>query len=116
MFSLAAQLSTGREIGSPDRRTDIRVMVRQSDAAAKSLGYHDDDINWARFAVIALLDDIILNSPSGTFLNWADNPLVIEFFHQGGAGERFFKYLSDLLQKTEDPRTLDVLEVYLLCL
>jgi type VI secretion system protein ImpK len=117
MFSLAAQLSVGREIGAPDRfSTDVKALLRQGDAAAKALGYPDEDINMARFAVVALLDDVILNSTAGTFLSWANNPLVIQLFQKGGAGVRFFNYLNDLLQKPEAPRTLDVLEVYLLCL
>lgn len=117
MFSLAAQISTGKEIGDPDRfRNNVRTLVRQSDAAAKSLGYGGEDVSNARFAVVALLDDIILNSNAGTFLNWADNPLAIELFQKGGAGVRFFSYLDELLRRSEDPRTLDLLEVYAICL
>jgi type VI secretion system protein ImpK len=117
LFSLAAHIGAGRQVGDPERfSADIRGLLRNADATARALGYAEADVETARFALVALLDDVILNSTTGTFMNWANNPLAVQIYQKSGGGARFFDYLGDLLQRSEDPRCMEVLEVYLQCL
>jgi type VI secretion system protein ImpK len=117
MFSLAAQLSSGREIMAPAGfADDVRMLLGRADRAAEALGYGREEVDAARFAAVALVDDVILNSPLGVSLNWAANPLSRQFFQATDAGAQFFAVLDELLQRPEDAPILDLLEVYLTCL
>jgi type VI secretion system protein ImpK len=46
---------------------------------------------------------------------WAGNPLQLQYFNEVSAGEEFYTKLEGL-RNAEDPKKLDVLEVYFLCL
>jgi type VI secretion system protein ImpK len=97
-------------------RTQIRKALEQAENFGQSHGYIQDDIRLASFAVIALLDETILNSSNPAFRDWAQKPLMLDLYDTLHAGETYFEYLSAMLKRGEDNRTIDLLEVYLLCL
>ncbi len=72
-------------------------------------------IELAKFALVGFLDETILQSTWALRDVWAGNPLQLQFFNEFNAGEEFYNKL-DGLRNTDDPKKLDVLEVYFLCL
>jgi len=46
---------------------------------------------------------------------WAGSPLQLQYFNEFSAGEEFYNKLEGL-RNSDDPKKLDVLEVYYLCL
>jgi type VI secretion system protein ImpK len=96
-------------------RTQIRKALQQAESSAQSLLYEPDDIRLGSFAVIALLDETILNSSNPAFRDWAQKPLMLDLYGTLHAGETCFEYLNAILKRKETKPTIDLLEVYLLC-
>src|SRR5688572_29883392 len=72
-------------------------------------------IEEAKFALVGFLDETILQSSWALRDMWAGNPLQLQYFNEFNAGEEFYTKLEGL-RNAEDPRKLDVLEVYFHCL
>jgi type VI secretion system protein ImpK len=97
-------------------RDQIRRALQASMQEARSLGYNSEAVHLAVFAVVALLDESVLNLQKPVFSEWARRPLQEELFGSSNAGEIFFRNLNDLLARQDSPETADCLEVYCLCL
>jgi type VI secretion system protein ImpK len=79
-------------------------------------GYAMDDIRFATFAVVAFLDESILNARNPLFADWPRKPLQEELFGTHVAGEVFFQNLQKLLGGQDSALLADVLEVHYLCM
>ena len=75
-----------------------------------------EDIKLAIFAVVAFVDESVLNLRLPVFADWPRRPLQEELFGHHVAGEIFFKNLQELLGKNDSQDLADLLEVYLMCL
>jgi type VI secretion system protein ImpK len=82
----------------------------------RTRGYSDESIRDARFAVVAFLDETVLNSRNSVFSDWPRRPLQEELFGVHVGGEAFFQNLERLMRQPDSAHLADVLEVYLLCL
>ncbi len=118
ILTVAARLSASKlNVGDPTLfRNQVRRAVQQAEGSAQALGTVPEDARLASFAVIALLDEIILNSANPAFRDWAQRPLMLDLYGTLNAGETFFEYLSAILKRRENKASSDLLEVYLLCL
>jgi type VI secretion system protein ImpK len=98
----------------------FRLQVRQSLQGpmqqARALGYSNEAIQGAVFAVVALLDESVLNLQDPVFAQWARRPLQEELFGRHLAGETFFRNLRGYLAQADSPQLADVLELHCLCL
>jgi type VI secretion system protein ImpK len=72
------------------------------------------DVQDAKYALTAFVDEAVLSSDWPGRKEWMDRPLQIEFFGDHLAGERFFERVAALRQNAE--QHLDVLELYYVCL
>jgi type VI secretion system protein ImpK len=97
-------------------RAQIREALRSADKEGRQRGYSPEDIRIATFAVVAFLDESILNSRNPAFTDWARKPLQEEIFGHHNAGEVFFQYIERMLAQSDSSALADVLEVYQLCL
>ncbi|HMD83848.1 MAG TPA: DotU family type IV/VI secretion system protein [Terriglobia bacterium] len=97
-------------------RNQIKSAIGAAEAEATKSGYAADDVRLATFAVVALLDESILNSNNPIFSDWPRMPLQEELFGVHTAGEMFFQCVDRLMGKSDSPQTADVLEIYALCL
>lgn len=97
-------------------RAHMREAIRTADQQGRKAGYAPEDIRVALFAVVAFLDESILNSRNRLFVDWPRKPLQEEIFGGHVAGEIFFKNIERLLSTNDSEILADVLEVYLLCL
>lgn len=118
MFTAILRLRSGRQTVTDAAmfRNQVRQALAIADQSAKRLGYVEDDIRLATFAVVAFLDESILSLRSSVFADWVRKPLQEEFFGRHIAGEVVFDNLQRLLGRRDSPDTADLLEVYLLCL
>jgi type VI secretion system protein ImpK len=111
VFFLIFHLRSGKDPGHPDSlRKEIALMVEDIDRQGQRLGYAEEDIKATKYALLALIDETILNSQWAFKDQWADKPLQLEYFGEHMAGERFF----DLLKRVRDKgsRKVDLLEVF----
>ena len=97
-------------------RTHMRGALSSSEADAVARGYLPEDVRLATFAIVAFLDESVLNSPNPAFADWSRLPLQEEMFGHHVAGEVFFQNLEKLQTRTDSHTLADVLEVYQLCL
>jgi type VI secretion system protein ImpK len=97
-------------------RAQIKAAIAAAENEATRRGYSTEDVRLATFAVVAFLDESILNSNIAVFADWPRMPLQEELFGVHTAGEMFFQCIDRLMAKSDSPQTADVLEIYALCL
>jgi type VI secretion system protein ImpK len=97
-------------------RNQIKAAIGAAESEATRKGYAPDDVRLATFAVVAFLDESILNSNNPIFADWPRMPLQEELFGVHTAGEMFFQCIDRLLAKSDSAQTADVLEIYDLCM
>ncbi|MGH9377300.1 MAG: DotU family type IV/VI secretion system protein [Terriglobia bacterium] len=97
-------------------RAHIRSALKKAEQAGLAKGYGAQDVRMASFAIVALLDESVLNSRNPIFADWARKPLQEELFGGHVAGELFFQGLDRLLAGKDSADLGDLLEVYDLCL
>src|SRR5215472_10417562 len=106
--------------GGRQSATDASVFRQQMRAALETSareardtgGYASADVRSATFAVVAFLDESILNSREPVFADWARKPLQEELFGTHVAGELFFDNLRELMARPDSSVLADLLEVY----
>ncbi|HEY2377824.1 MAG TPA: DotU family type IV/VI secretion system protein [Gemmatimonadaceae bacterium] len=117
-FTTIARLRANRQVAADGEsfRARIKQVLAGAEQEARQAGYAADDIRLGLFAVIAFLDETVLNSGQAMFADWPRRPLQQEVFGVHMAGELFFQYLQQLLGRQDSEDLADVLEVYELCL
>jgi type VI secretion system protein ImpK len=97
-------------------RAQMRRSLQAAMQEARSLGYASQTVQMGVFAVVAYMDESVLNLRSPAFADWARQPLQEELFGVSLAGENFFHNLRALLTQQDSPEVADALELHCLCL
>lgn len=97
-------------------RVQIASALNATGQDALRRGYSPEDIRVVTFAVVAFLDESILNSHNPAFGDWVRKPLQQELFGVDVAGEIYFRNIDHLLNRSDSQELADVLEIYQLCL
>ncbi len=97
-------------------RHHMREALKNASAEGQRAGYAMDDVKLAAFALVAFLDESVLNSRNPLFADWPRKPLQEELFGVHVAGETFFQNLQQIVSRNDSPENADLLEVYYLCL
>lgn len=114
-FTQALKIQAAEELGPPQElRRHIKSLLGQCEEEALAAGCAETDIDRAKFAVVALIDEAILSTNWSGTDEWMKTPLQLEFYDQFDAGEVFFDRLDVLLDKPQAHAV--VLEVYHLCM
>jgi type VI secretion system protein ImpK len=80
----------------------------------RALALPPTQLRGAHYAICAMIDDILLNTPWGSQSLWSSQSLLSTFHTDVAGGDRFFEVLSTL---QSDPGTnIDVLELMYVCL
>jgi type VI secretion system protein ImpK len=118
VLTVICRLRTDKPVGSDPEVFRERVKKWLSKAAreAAEAGYAEDTVTMAGYAVIAFLDEAVLNSSQPMFSEWPRRPLQEEIFGEFLGGEAFFENLEHLLNQGDSEELGDLIEVYLLCL
>jgi type VI secretion system protein ImpK len=96
-------------------RLQVDELFRIFETRARQADITAANTELAKYALVALVDELVLNSSWPLKEEWAGRPLQLEYFNDFAAGEEFYNKL-DSLRNPQDPQKLDVLEVYYLCL
>lgn len=97
-------------------RASIRELISQSVKRCREMGYSDEILKMALYAIVGFLDESILSSRDAVFADWAKRPLQEEMFGGHIAGEVFFRNVTDLLNRPASAEVADVLELHAHCL
>src|ERR1700722_16332640 len=93
-------------------RAQIWGAVKTASDQARNRGYPQEDIELATFAVIAFVDESILNLRNPVFADWPRQPLQEERYGHHVAGEIFFQNLTKLMTRTDSHELAGLLEIY----
>jgi type VI secretion system protein ImpK len=114
-FSLILTLIQGRDFGDVQQlRANVGSMFAAVERDARSVGILAEDLQSARFALTAFIDEAIARSDWFGKRDWAQRPLALEYFSTNNAGDEFFTRLDALRLQPE--ARIGVLEVYYTCL
>jgi type VI secretion system protein ImpK len=97
-------------------RRRIKSTLQEIQHIAVPAGYDGQDIRDTHFAVVALLDSVILHSNAPVRAEWERRLLQEELFGQTDAGVVFFEKLANFHARRDSEQLANILEVYLLCL
>lgn len=93
-------------------RARLREQLAAFEQSARSARIPDEDVQHARYAVCALLDDSATATPWGR--EWANNGLLSELHGEQSGAEGFFARLDTMLPAPAQHR--DLLEFFYVCL
>jgi type VI secretion system protein ImpK len=118
MITVIERMRSNRQpvTDSASFRHQVREALKAADQDARRRGYTAEDIQLAIFAVVAFLDETILNLRLPAFADWPKQPMQEELFGHHIAGEIFFQNLQALLGRNDSQELADLLEVYQICL
>jgi type VI secretion system protein ImpK len=97
-------------------RVQMQGALRAAEKEGVSKLYPPEDVRLATFAIVAFLDESVLNSTNPAFSEWPRMPLQEEMFGHHRAGEVFFENVDRLLSRADSHGASDLLEIYSLCI
>ena len=97
-------------------RAQLTQLLARAEQDAIGMGFTAQDARLAIFAVVAYLDESVLNARIPALADWARRPLQDELFGGHMGGEWFFQHLDQLLARADSDELADLLEVHQLCL
>lgn len=97
-------------------RSQVRNALKAAEQEGLRQGYLLEDVRVATFAIVAFLDESILNAQNPLFADWPRKPLQEELYGVHVAGEIFFRNVDRLLTRQDSERLADLLEIHQLCL
>ena len=110
-------VTLGRAESLPDptglRARTMEIKTRLDDAS-RLHGFSAADTEAASFALVAFLDETVLNSSGPARDQWLSKPLQLELYGQMVGGEEFFDRLDRLRREREE--RIEALEVYFCCM
>ena len=95
-------------------RAQVEADLRVFSERAQARGLDQRLVGLGHYALCALIDDIVLNTPWGAHGTWRENSLAGALHHDAAAGEHFFDYLDQARAQPE--RNRPVLELMTACL
>ncbi len=114
-------LSTALALGQVTELPDARALRARAlelktrfERDAAELGFTAADVEDAVFAMVAFLDETVLNGRGPARDAWIASPLQLELYGRQLAGEEFFERLERLRHERE--ARIEALEVYCCCL
>ncbi len=118
VLTVIVRLRANRQrVTNPDTfRAQVQNALKLAEQDALRRGYTQEDVRVAVFAVVAFLDESILNAQNPMFADWPRKPLQLELFGVQIAGEIFFRNVERLLARQDSEPLADLLEVHQLCL
>jgi type VI secretion system protein ImpK len=118
LLTVIVRLRANRQVinDGPAFRTQMQSALRAAEKEGISKLYPPEDVRLATFAIVAFLDESILNSTNPAFSDWPRMPLQEEMFGHHRAGEVFFENIDRLLSRGDSHSAADLLEIYSLCI
>lgn len=118
LLTAIVRLRSGRQAVSDAEgfRAHVRNALHSAMQEGTARGYASDDVSMAAYAVVAFLDESVLNLRNPVFASWTGHPLQQEVWREDLAGEAFFKYLQGLMGRRDSVELGDILEVFYLCM
>src|SRR5436190_11180482 len=113
LIAFALQLKRSKDPGDAEAmRLKVDEQFRALETKARQADVPQEDVQQAKYAICAFVDEMILTSSWPLKESWADKPLQLAYFNDFSAGEEFYNKVDQLRGAKKN----SVLEVYYLCL
>ncbi len=113
LLAFGLELKRSGDPGDPEiLRAKIDERFREMDARARQADIPQQDVQAAKYALAAFIDETILTSDWPLRNSWADKPLQLAYFNDFSAGEEFYNKVD----AARGAKNAQVMEVYYLCL
>src|SRR5436190_1341139 len=113
LLAFALQLKKSSDPGDAEAmRLKVDEQFRALETKARQVDVPQEDVQQAKYAIAAFIDEMILTSSWGLKESWADKPLQLAYLKRFAAGEEFYNRTDTLRGAKKN----SVLEVYYLCL
>jgi type VI secretion system protein ImpK len=114
LLTLAAQIGLrGLQPAEANLRTHIDQLLVSLRESARSVGIRAEDAEEMQYAIVALLDELLVQTEWPGRAEWYRSPLQLVYFRENTAGENFFRRASALASQ---PVRAHVLLIYYYCL
>jgi type VI secretion system protein ImpK len=116
VFTALAQVRATPEGGEPSPEVlhaRMRAFVERAMRKAAELGFPQADVRDIGYALVALVDEVMLNKSQAVRDHWLPRMLQLQLFNENVAGEGVFQRLDSV---RADPSRIDVLRIYYLVL
>lgn len=114
VFNALAQIQRMDSAPMPELlHQKLSMYIEQATRAAGKLGFSQQDTDDIKFAMVALIDQVMLSKDGQLREFWLPRMLELRFFNTNVAGDAFFDRLETL---RGDTSRIDALKVYYLCL
>lgn len=97
-----------------DYGVNCKIAINNFEKQAIAQQLSSNEIAQVKYALVALVDEVISTSAWEHRYQWMGRPLQMEYFSEHLAGEGFFSHLAELRQA--GPQNINILEVYYTCL
>ncbi len=115
LLALAPCLQTHQAPEDPDElQAKVRTEIQRFVQTAANAGMPNETIQAGSYALCALIDDVILNTPWGARSRWPAQRLAADLHQDVDAGRGFFRKLDELVLAPD--RNQDVIELMYVCL
>jgi type VI secretion system protein ImpK len=113
LLAFAIQLKKSADPGDAETlRQKIDEQFRALEVRARQADIPQEDLQQAKYAIVAFIDEIVLSSSWPLKDAWGDKPLQLLYFNEFAAGEEFYNRIDQY----RGARKTAVLEVYYLSL
>ncbi|HKX31952.1 MAG TPA: type IVB secretion system protein IcmH/DotU [Blastocatellia bacterium] len=114
MFQMMMRIRARMMAPSDEMRRTLERLIKELEEKGAKRGYKERQLQDAKFALTALIDETVLAGGGAMREQWERYPLQLEYFKEALAGNKFFERLDGLMK--EGASEVDVVEVYYLCL
>lgn len=112
---IGVKIRETRNLGDPEQLRKLLIAYfKDFERTCLSYGKPAEEVEQARYALAAFIDETVINSENNCREEWIAEPLQTRFFNDNLAGENFFKRLEALLPELR--AHLETAEVYYFCL
>ena len=116
LFRTSMSMLTGdkQEVGFEQLRDTVLSDIDHVDRVMFEGKYSATHISYAKYALVAYIDEFVMKSDWQHKIKWMSSPLQLELFGDHVAGKKFFEKLNEIVLLSSD--AVELLELYYLCL
>src|SRR5262249_15271261 len=97
LLTFALQVRNTKDPGDAESlRSKIDEQLRALDLRARQSDVPQEDVQLAKYAIVAFIDETVLSSTWPVKDAWADKPLQLAYFNDFSAGEEFYNKVDML--------------------
>lgn len=115
LFLIITKIKDTPDIGTPEALKKLLISYLSSfETQCITVGKTHEQIEQARYALAAFIDEITLNRGGEFHEFWVKETLTVKYFNDQVGGENFFTRLEHLIMDMQ--KNIELLEIFYICL